>query len=125
MQQPSILVVDDDDDVRTMLCVILSAEGYRAVGAANGWEALERIRNDGPPVLMFVDLMMPYMNGEDLIHALTQDPSLARIPVAIISGQLPVGRPAHAPPVIARLVKPVELDDLLTIAQQFAGAHSS
>jgi CheY-like chemotaxis protein len=95
------------------------------VGAANGLEALERIRNDGPPVLMFVDLMMPYMNGEDLIHALTQDPSLVRIPVAIISGQLPAGTPAHAPPVIARLVKPVELDDLLMIAEQFAGARYS
>ena len=121
MQRASILVVDDDDDVRTMLCVVLSAEGYRVVGAENGLKALERIRNDGPPGLMFVDLMMPYMNGEDLIAALRQDPLLAGIPVAIISGQIIDGTGVQTPPVIARLVKPVELDDLLTLAQRFAG----
>jgi CheY-like chemotaxis protein len=120
MGRPSILVVDDDEDVRTMLCVLLSAEGYRAVGAANGVEALERMRSDGPPALAFIDLMMPRMNGEDLIQAMTQDPSLARIPIAIISGQLTARTPVQTPRVIARLVKPVELDELLTVVHQFA-----
>jgi CheY-like chemotaxis protein len=120
MGSPSILVVDDDEDVRTMLCLVLSAEGYQAVGAANGVEALERMRSDGPPALAFIDLMMPRMNGEDLIQAMTQDPSLARIPIAIISGQLTARTPVQTPRVIARLVKPVELDELLTVVHQFA-----
>jgi CheY-like chemotaxis protein len=76
---------------------------------------------DGPPSLMLVDLMMPRMNGEDLMRAMTQDPSLARIPIAIISGQLTARPLAQIPGVIARLVKPVELDELLTVVQQFAG----
>ena len=121
MGNRSILVVDDDVDMRTMLCVVLSAEGYSAVGVADGVEALQQLRSDGPPSLMLVDLMMPRMNGEDLMRAMTQDPSLARIPIAIISGQLTARPSAQIPGVIARLVKPVELDELLTVVQQFAG----
>jgi len=120
MANPSILVVDDDEDLLTMLCVVLSAEGYRAVAAADGAEALQRIRNDGPPALMFVDLMMPRMSGEELVQAITADPTLASIPVAILSGQLTARTPAHGHRVIARLGKPVELDELLTVAHQFA-----
>ena len=52
---------------------------------------------------------------------MTQDPSLAGIPIAIISGQLTARPSAQTPGVIARLVKPVELDELLTVVQQFAG----
>src|SRR5262245_2506657 len=120
MGNPSILVVDDDADMRTMLCVVLSAEGYRTMGAADGEEALQRLRSDGPPSLMLVDLMMPRMSGEDLIDAMTADPALAGIPVAIISGQLAGRTSAQTSRVIARLVKPVELDDLLTVVQQVA-----
>jgi two-component system sensor histidine kinase/response regulator len=120
MEKPSILVVDDDDDVRNMLCLVLSAEGYQAEGAADGMEALRRIRSDDPPALIFVDLMMPRMSGEDLIRTLTQDPSLPRIPIAIISGQVTSNILARTPRVIARLVKPVELDELLTVAHRFA-----
>jgi CheY-like chemotaxis protein len=120
MGNPSILVVDDDEDMRTMLCIVLAAEGYRAVGAANGEEALRLLRSDGPPSLMLVDLMMPRMNGEDLMRAMTQDPSLARIPIAIISGQVTTRSSTQTPRVIARLVKPVELEELLTVVQQFA-----
>ena len=121
MGNRSILVVDDDEDMRTMLCVGLSAEGHSAGGVADGAEALQQLRSDGPPSLMLVDLMMPLMNGEHLMRAMTQDPSLARIPIAIISGQLTARPSAQIPPVIARLVKPVELDELLTVVQQFAG----
>ena len=121
MESPSILVVDDDEDVRTMLCIVLSAEGYRASGAGNGVEALERIRSDGPPALVLIDLMMPRMNGEDLIRTMTKDPSLARIPIAVVSGQPAPRTLAETPAIIARLVKPVELDELLTVVHQFAG----
>ena len=120
MGNPSILVVDDDEDMRTMLCIVLAAEGYRAVGAANGEEALRLLRSDGPPALMLVDLMMPRMNGEDLMRAMKQDPALAHIPIAIVSGQLTARSLAQTSRVIARLVKPVELDELLTVVQQFA-----
>ena len=124
MQSAPILVVDDDDDVRTMLCIVLSAEGYAAVGAADGVEALERMRRDGPPPLVFVDLMMPRMNGEDLIRFMRQDPSLARVPIVIMSGQPSIRTSAPAHDVRARLLKPLELEDVLAVAQEYAHAPS-
>ncbi|HEX2462506.1 MAG TPA: response regulator, partial [Vicinamibacterales bacterium] len=62
MHSRPILVVDDDDDVRNMLCAVLAAEGYPVVSAADGVEALTRMRHD-PPALAVVDMMMPRMDG--------------------------------------------------------------
>ena len=120
MTKQPILVVDDDDGARTMLCIVLCAEGYRAIGAADGVEALERIRSDGVPALVFVDLMMPRMDGEGLRREMTRDPSLSHVPIAIISGQMTERPVRQSPGVIASVTKPIELDDLLNIARQFA-----
>ena len=111
-----IMVVDDDDNVRTMMCVMLEAEGYAALGARDGLDALEQMR-DVSPSLVFVDLMMPRMDGTRLIHSMRADAALARIPIAIMSGQ------THAPAEVSgetRLVKPVELDDLLSVADRYS-----
>lgn len=119
MPRRPILVVDDDDDVRNMLCAVLSAEGYLAVGAADGVEALDSMRRE-PPALLVVDMMMPRMDGEELIRAMSKDASLVRIPVAIMSGQTP--GPASGTVGLARahLIKPFELDELLTVVHRLA-----
>ena len=120
MHSRPILVVDDDDDVRNMMCAVLAAEGYPVVGAADGVEALTRMRDD-PPALAVVDMMMPRMDGEELIRAMAQDAALVRVPVAIMSGQTsPSTVSALLPRVTARLVKPFELDELLTLVHRFA-----
>jgi CheY-like chemotaxis protein len=114
------MVVDDDDDVRRMLCVILEGEGYDTVGAADGIEALERMRRD-PPSLVFVDLMMPRMDGAHLIRSMNDDAVLSHIPIAIMSGQTTAPADALAK-AKARLMKPVELDDVLTLANRYIHA---
>jgi chemosensory pili system protein ChpA (sensor histidine kinase/response regulator) len=101
---------------------VLSFEGFSASGAADGVEALERMRQQEPPALIFVDLMMPRMDGNDLIRTMAADPSLARVPIAIISGQLTAESHEPAPQIVARLVKPVELDDLLTVVHRVTDA---
>ena len=121
MTRRTILVVDDDDHLRDMLCTVLSAEGFPAVGAADGLEALQRLRQDGPPALILVDLMTPRMNGEELIGAIQQDPLLARIPIVIVSGQPNVRDAASQTGVDACLSKPIELEELLALARRFAG----
>jgi CheY-like chemotaxis protein len=115
-----ILVVDDDEDVRKMLCLVLAAEGYTAIGAADGLEALRQMRQGEPPALIVIDLMMPRMDGDALIHAMAADASLAKVPIAVISGQLVSESQAPGPQVIARMVKPVELSDLLDVVHQYA-----
>jgi CheY-like chemotaxis protein len=117
MNPQSIMVVDDDDSVRNMLCVILREEGYAAVGAADGIEALERMRRD-PPSLVFLDLMMPRMDGEHLIQQMHEEVGLSLIPVAIMSGQTTASAAALAW-AKERLTKPVELDDVLTVADRY------
>jgi CheY-like chemotaxis protein len=120
MPSRPILVVDDDEDVRNMLCAVLAAEGYPVVGAADGVEALTSMRHN-PPALAVVDMMMPRMDGEQLIRAMAQDAALVRVPVAIMSGQTtPTTVSALLPRVSARLVKPFELDELLTLVHRFA-----
>ena len=117
MKRRSILVVDDDEDVRNMLCVLLSAEGYSAAGAADGLDALDRLRGGEPPSMLVVDLMMPRMGGEELLREMNRESALASIPVVIMSGHPAVHLP-NLPKVNAWLVKPVELDELLTVIQR-------
>jgi chemosensory pili system protein ChpA (sensor histidine kinase/response regulator) len=118
METPSILVVDDDEDIRTMLGVVLQAEGYRVVSAADGLDALNVMRRDNPPALAVVDLMMPRMDGEHLIRSMQEDSALAQVPVAIMSGQ-PLGSTPSLH-VSARLGKPVELEELMTVVHRLA-----
>ena len=119
MGKRPILVVDDDEDVRRMLAIVLAAEGYAVWEASDGLEALERVRRSKPAMIV-ADLMMPRMSGEDLVRTMTEDASLARIPVAIVSGQTSLRSMSIAPPVIAQLTKPFELDELLMVVHQFA-----
>jgi CheY-like chemotaxis protein len=124
MQQPSILVVDDDSDVRTMMRMILAAEGYTAECAGDGVEAIDYLRTHAP-ALVLVDLILPRMNGAALIRAMAGDPTMASIPVAIMSGQTTALASAQAPQVVAQLIKPVEIDELLKIVHQFGGARTT
>ncbi len=110
-----ILIVDDDEDTREMLTLLLGLEGYRALAAADGLDALERIRAHGRPALILLDLRMPRMNGADFARALAADPVLASTPIVVLSGDVPCnGRPA-AFAAIDCLTKPVDLTELFGV----------
>jgi CheY-like chemotaxis protein len=109
----SILIVEDDALTREALTVMLQEDGYRVCGAANGQDALERLRQGRPPDLILLDLMMPVMNGWDFMHAQMGDPSLAAIPVVICSGTSDCKQQAAALGAAAYLKKPIEVDALL------------
>jgi CheY-like chemotaxis protein len=105
-----VLIVDDDDDIRETLADILDAEGYGSVAAANGKEAL-RILTDGfGPCVLLLDLMMPVMNGWELLEVLKKNPALAPIPVVAITA----GRQS-APLANRTLHKPLEADELVAV----------
>jgi CheY-like chemotaxis protein len=80
-----VLVIDDDEDIRTAVQEVLEGEGYVTRGASNGKEALELMRSTEPPSLVLLDLMMPEMDGWELLVRMDDDPSLHRIPVALMS----------------------------------------
>jgi len=82
-----VLVVDDDDDIRESLEVLLRLHGYHVATAADGAEALARLQTDASrPCLILLDLMMPGMNGFELRSAMDANEMLARIPVVVITG---------------------------------------
>jgi two-component system, chemotaxis family, chemotaxis protein CheY len=76
----SVLIVDDDRDVRDAMAELLQDEGYECLQAKNGLEALAVLKLARPGLLL-VDLIMPIMNGVDFLARLRQDPCLRDIPV--------------------------------------------
>lgn len=82
---PSVLVVDDDDDVRELSAALLERAGFRVATAIDGLDALDVLDRIARPDVIMVDLMMPRMDGWELIAALRAQPSRASIPVIAVS----------------------------------------
>ncbi|HKD66200.1 MAG TPA: response regulator [Candidatus Binataceae bacterium] len=80
----TILIVDDELGVLEVLEYILKDLGYSVVSALNGRDALERVKENKPD-LMMVDFMMPVMDGTALLQALRSDPDHCAIPVILTS----------------------------------------
>jgi CheY-like chemotaxis protein len=81
-----ILVVEDEADTREILVMTLELHGLPTAGVSNGQEALAYLRNQEPPKLILLDLMMPVMDGVEFRAAQLADPRVAQIPVVVVSG---------------------------------------
>jgi two-component system, cell cycle response regulator DivK len=81
---PTILLVDDHEDNRLALMMVLERGGYRAIGAENGAEALERARRERPD-LVLMDLAMPVMDGRTAMRELRNDPATRDIPIVVLT----------------------------------------
>jgi CheY-like chemotaxis protein len=116
----TILLVEDDADIRTSLADILTDEGYRVRTAANGSEALQQLRErDTPrPALILLDLMMPVMDGWKMREEMLKDSALASIPVVVLSGVIDLGHQATALGAAAYITKPFELGSLVNTVHQ-------
>jgi CheY-like chemotaxis protein len=112
----TILVVDDEPDVRATLGALLQIENFEVITAEHGAAALQA-RDSWPPDLVIADYMMPYMNGRDLAQRLKSDARTRAIPVIISSAVAPRG-----PAVWDAFVrKPASVDELLrTISRLLA-----
>lgn len=83
---PQVLVVDDDIDVRDAMEDLLIDKGFSVLTASNGAEALKLLRSlTTPPLIILLDVMMPVMDGYGFLEQRRADPSLAPIPVAVVS----------------------------------------
>jgi CheY-like chemotaxis protein len=115
----SILVIDDDPDIRSSLCDILGEEGYRVAGARNGREALDYLKNQTRPSLILLDMMMPEMDGWRFRREQQKLPELADIPVVVLSAHGNVRDAALALGAADYLRKPLRIDSLLEIAERY------
>lgn len=117
----TILLVEDDDDVREALADVLRDAGYDVAWAADGAEAIRLLRAGLRPAAIVLDLMMPVMNGFQFRAEQLSDPDLARIPVILVSADRSLDRDARAMDVAARVTKPAQVEDLLATIAQVAG----
>jgi two-component system alkaline phosphatase synthesis response regulator PhoP len=81
-----ILVIDDEPYILRSLSYLLQREGYTVETATNGEEGLRRVRSLRPP-LMFLDIMMPHMNGYEVCEQVKQDPTLEGTYVIMLSAK--------------------------------------
>ena len=114
-----VLVIDDDEAQRDLMCRFLAREGFGAVTASNGVRGLELARALKPKVIL-LDVMMPGMDGWSVLSALKADPELANIPVVMITFVRERGL-ARSLGAAEYVMKPVEWDRFKHVMDQFRG----
>ncbi len=117
----TILIVEDDADIRQLMKIFLEADGYRVHLAADGVDAFQELSAGQRPALILLDLMMPHMDGEQFLKQLRSS-RFADIPVVIMSGHSAAEKKAGELNAASCLMKPVEVDQLLKTIRQFAPA---
>jgi CheY-like chemotaxis protein len=111
----TVLVVEDEEELREMLREALELNGYSVSTAQEGGEALEAIADIDHVCLVLLDLLMPGMNGWEFFMKMRQRPEFASVPVVVHSSV-----PDRAPEGVDRVLKkPVELNRLLSIVAEY------
>jgi CheY-like chemotaxis protein len=117
---PHVLVVDDDDATRAAIALVLRRAGYETAEAADGHQALLYLRSRALPRLVLLDLMMPEMDGWEFLAVRYKEPTLATVPVLVLS----VARGIDAPAVQVMgaddiLHKPADPEQLLEAVARY------
>jgi CheY-like chemotaxis protein len=120
----NVLIVEDDRDVREMVVMLLATEGFHAVGAEDGLEALHvlrTVRRRAPevPCLILLDLKMPRLGGGEFRRAQLGDPTVAGVPMAVMSGAADAAEHARALGAVATVTKPIDCDILLNVVRRY------
>jgi CheY-like chemotaxis protein len=109
-----ILAVDDSAPIREMIVSVLKPHGHHVITAANGQEALLRLRSVGEPYVVLLDIVMPVLDGIAVCHALQEDPTLkaAGHKVILMSSTVRLSAP-DIPITAGQLIKPFSRQQLL------------
>lgn len=124
-QVPLILVVDDSITVRRVTQRLLQREGYRVSLAADGLQALERLQQERPAVVLS-DIEMPRMDGFDLARNIRADASLADLPIIMITSRIAEKHRDHARTLGVNhyLGKPYSEDELLRLVRNYTSVQA-
>lgn len=102
----SVLIVDDDQQVRMMFRLVLERHGYIVDEAPNGAEALRKLLNQTPDVIL-LDILMPMLGGEAVLQRIRQMPSLYNTKVLVVTAYPRFEKTANLDRVDRFLVKPI------------------
>jgi CheY-like chemotaxis protein len=114
----TVLVVDDDFDIRDTLADVLAEEGFDAAFAADGLEALEYLSSNPKPCVILLDWMMPRCDGAAFRAAQASNPRIADIPVVLLTADANAANRATTIGAAAFLRKPVQLSVLTDILRR-------
>ena len=120
----SILIIEDEHDIRAVLTEILEDEGYAVASVPNGLEALMFLQEHRPQLIL-LDLGMPVMTGWEFREQQRRDPALADIPVIVMSAIPHLSQTAAALQAANCLDKPIELNALLGMVEQYCADPAS
>jgi CheY-like chemotaxis protein len=113
----TILIVEDDQDIRESLRDAFEDEGYTVRCATNGKEGLEALQRFERPCVVILDLLLPVMTGNEVYKAMLADPNLAEIPVIVSTSD-----PSRAPSGVLLLKKPLNLQTILSTINRLCSA---
>ena len=118
-----VLVVDDDDVIRQLICLNLELEGFEVFQAADGLDALEKVREVDPAVVT-LDIMMPKLDGWDAAARLRSDPATAHVRVVLLSARAQEAdlKRGSRLGVDFYLTKPFDPDELVAVVRRLAEA---
>ena len=117
----TILIVDDDLDIREALADVLGDHGYAVFAAGDGFEALTYLRTNPAPSMILLDWMMPKCNGAQFRAQQLEDPILAKIPVVLLTADVNLEGKTRQLDAHAYLAKPVSLEHLLEVVARVCG----
>jgi CheY-like chemotaxis protein len=114
----TVLVVDDDPDIRETLSELLDANGYEVLEAENGQIALDVLKSTPRfPCVVLLDLSMPVLDGREFLKRRASDPILRSIPVVVVSGSNQPADPIEG--IDEYLRKPVKFERLIEVIEHY------
>jgi CheY-like chemotaxis protein len=121
IQRP-LMIIDDDDDLRMALVLIMTAQGYEVAAYGSARAALTALKEGSQPFLILLDLMMAGMTGWEFRAVQMGDPTLATFPVVVLTAVSSVSDGTHTLDDLEIMEKPFELDALLSVVRRYAAA---
>ena len=118
-----ILVVEDEDSSRMLLENLFVLSGFSLQPASNGAEALRRLDADAPD-LMVLDLMLPWVNGFEVLATIREDPALNTLPVLVVTAVAASESDLQAFGPLMVVRKPYDTEALVPLVYQLLGRHS-
>ena len=118
-----ILVVEDDPQVARLITLVLQRSGFDSQVVADGESALTRALSVKPSMI-FADLTIKGMGGEELCSTLKSNPATQKIPYVVVSGDRDIAEKARICGADDYIGKPFEFDDLIRLVRKYARAQS-
>lgn len=120
----TVLVVDDEFGIAELFDAILTDEGHRVLTGINGRHGLEMLAQDRPD-LVFLDYMMPVMDGAAVLRAMAADPMLHAVPVVLMSSLPEAAVAERCSGYDAFLRKPFKIAQVMLLAERLLGAGTT